>query len=1176
MVKFYTLLIALIGINYSVNSQCNVTITPSLNTVACSGTNVSLVALGSGATTAVLDNDFDNGTAGVGWSVSAAGQFNNPCDPSIDGGLYMWMGPTTAAPRSLETVPLDVSCGGQVCFWLDYSEQCLFGCSSPCEGPDWADEGVYFEYSIDGGNTWTTIDYFEPNQNGSLNSSSPGSGDYTAWAQYCYTIPTAAETTSTIFQWWQDGSSGNLYDHWGIDNVEINANNCSDIWYDWSHISGTTGPTGDSSTVTVFVDSDTTFVVAYTDGGSFNCTDTVNITFSGITLSSTTIDNTCHNSNGTCDGSATVSQVGGQATISYQWFNTNTGNIAGATTSTLSNACAGDYYVEVTDQFCTATEYVTINEPTAMSFTSTYIDESCGNNNGSITLAPTGGNGLVNYSLNTGTFQSSPSFTNLQAGSYSLTMQDVNSCTYSSNVSLINLPSPIFDSVHFINPTCDGNTDGSIEIFANGTAVTYSIDGGITYQNSNSFLNLDSGVYSIYINNANNCVVPCLVDTLVAPPPLTIVSAFTDVICNDSCDGSIDLSLSIGGVGALSYSIDSGATSNNSAIFNNLCAGIYFIQVSDTNNCIATFSDTINEPTQLSLTIQSTDPSCFGFSDGTVTLIPAGGTALNNYNISWMNGTSSAVTYYNNLSSGTYSFSVIDDNGCILDSLINIVDPVAITIDTVLVSPENCEGDCLGSVEINSPLAVGYSVQGAQTYFSLLPFFDSLCSGTYTIFVENSFGCQDSTIINVTSPPALVVVPQQDTTICIGGSAALFYPITGGIGTISYNWSNGYVGDTLAISPNTDTTIQVFGQDANGCNSDTSIVNIQLYSPLILNLNSDTAICFTDTLLIEALVTGGIGPNYTFNWNNSLSDTSFHSVVPDSSTTYILSVSDGCETPSVTDSFYVSLNPIPVPDFTVDQLSGCIPLDVQFSEQFSHSSGSCYWEFGDGGISNASDSTSHQYSTPGCWDVYLEYTDSLGCSRSITYNNYICSYGFPVPDFFYNPVNPTLTNNFVNFYNSSSPDGVNFLWEIDGNGSLGVFNQENIDFIFSSPSPEQYQICLTVSNAEGCESDTCKTISIKDNFIFYAPNAFTPDGDGKNDLFGPIVHGVDEYSFRMYIFNRWGELIYESYNENIKWDGTNLKDNKMASPGVYVWKVELYDEINNEAKSFIGNVNLVR
>ena len=166
-------------------------------------------------------------------------------------------------------------------------------------------------------------------------------------------------------------------------------------------------------------------------------------------------------------------------------------------------------------------------------------------------------------------------------------------------------------------------------------------------------------------------------------------------------------------------------------------------------------------------------------------------------------------------------------------------------------------------------------------------------------------------------------------------------------------------------------------------------------------------------------------------------------------------------------------------------------------------------------------------------------------------------------------------SNFINFYNSSSSDAVNFAWEIDSS-SVGFLNQENIDYTFPSPNPSQYEVCLTVSNIEGCESDTCKTISIKDNFIFYAPNAFTPDGDEKNDLFGPIVHGVDEYSYRMYIFNRWGELVYESYNENVKWDGTNLIDNKMSSPGVYVWKVELYDSINNEPKSFIGNVNLVR
>ena len=115
------------------HSQCNVTISSTAPAVLCSPGNINISANGTGAVTAVLDNDFDAGNAGVGWNVSPAGQFNNPCDPSIDGGTYMWMGNTTAAPRTLETVPLDVDCGGQICFYFDMAAQ---GDLSPCEGPD--------------------------------------------------------------------------------------------------------------------------------------------------------------------------------------------------------------------------------------------------------------------------------------------------------------------------------------------------------------------------------------------------------------------------------------------------------------------------------------------------------------------------------------------------------------------------------------------------------------------------------------------------------------------------------------------------------------------------------------------------------------------------------------------------------------------------------------------------------------------------------------------------------------------------------------------------------------------------------------------------------------------------------------------------------------------------------
>ena len=102
-------------------------------------------------------------------------------------------------------------------------------------------------------------------------------------------------------------STNTGYDHWGIDNVEINANNCGSIWYDWSHISGTSGPNGDPASTNVNINSDTTFYVNYTDGtGNFQCTDSISFIYNGFQVSSTSNNNSCNSLNGSCDGGASV------------------------------------------------------------------------------------------------------------------------------------------------------------------------------------------------------------------------------------------------------------------------------------------------------------------------------------------------------------------------------------------------------------------------------------------------------------------------------------------------------------------------------------------------------------------------------------------------------------------------------------------------------------------------------------------------------------------------------------------------------------------------------------------------------------------------------------------------------------------------------------------------------
>ena len=185
------LLFIIIIINYNYFSQCNVSISAGSNSIVC-GDTISLLATGYSGLP-VMSNDFNLGNAGTGWNTTTAATYTNPCGLG-NGSFYLWMGDQSPAPRSLSTVGYDLSCGGEVCFDLKFAIQ---SDPSPCEGPDQPNEGVDLMYSINNGLTWVSIFYFEPDQNGNLNAAYPNAGDYTAWTNYCFQIPPAAQTANT-------------------------------------------------------------------------------------------------------------------------------------------------------------------------------------------------------------------------------------------------------------------------------------------------------------------------------------------------------------------------------------------------------------------------------------------------------------------------------------------------------------------------------------------------------------------------------------------------------------------------------------------------------------------------------------------------------------------------------------------------------------------------------------------------------------------------------------------------------------------------------------------------------------------------------------------------------------------------------------------------------------------
>ncbi len=236
--------------------SCNINVTSNTSNI-CLGETAQIMANGN-ITSVEISNNFDDGTIGTGWSSSVAGDFSNPCGPGPDASTYFWMG-TNPAPRTLSTPTYDVSSGAVISF--DHKQAIQAG-GNPCEGPDLVDEGVYLQYSIDGGTSWVTIHYFYPY------FYTDGSTHLANWQTYNFDIPAAARTAATSFRFTQQEISSNSTDHWGLDNVSITSFN--PVTFSWDN------GLGIGTTQSVSPTSETTYTATISDGSN-SCSASVTI-----------------------------------------------------------------------------------------------------------------------------------------------------------------------------------------------------------------------------------------------------------------------------------------------------------------------------------------------------------------------------------------------------------------------------------------------------------------------------------------------------------------------------------------------------------------------------------------------------------------------------------------------------------------------------------------------------------------------------------------------------------------------------------------------------------------------------------------------------------------------------------------------------------------------------------
>lgn len=457
-------------------------------------------------------------------------------------------------------------------------------------------------------------------------------------------------------------------------------------------------------------------------------------------------------------------------------------------------------------------------------------------------------------------------------------------------------------------------------------------------------------------------------------------------------------------------------------------------------------------------------------------------------------------------------------------------------------------------------------------------------SNTYAYFVGTGT-CADTAYVTVLNPDSVLIANHtSDTTICIGGTAFLYANATGGTGTLSLTWDNALVGNgPHNETPTVGTTYQVFAQDTLGCTSATETINVTLFPAIVIDPIASDTVCSIapgNTTTLTANAIGGHGNGFTYAWfdgaNNPIGNTQSVTISPSTSPeTFTVYVGDDCSTPEDTMTvdiyWHTEIQHVFSANLTGDV---CIPVEVDFTNSTNVASvQNVLWDFGDGNTSNQTPTTQHTYSAAGSYDVSLTITSPEGCIKDSTITNMITTHGFPIANFSYSPVNPNTNNTEITFTNLSVDNDTNY-WSFT-NGDPLTSNNLNPIVIFPTDTAGTYPVQLIVANAAGCRDTTFgQFVKIDGVYFFYVPNSFSPDGDGLNEEFRAYGDAIDKNNFNMQIFDRWGELIFETNNMENGWDG-NFKG-KQVPNGTYIWKTRAKEKYTTIFHDNSGHLNLIR
>ncbi|MFN8285646.1 MAG: gliding motility-associated C-terminal domain-containing protein [Chitinophagales bacterium] len=927
---------------------------------------------------------------------------------------------------------------------------------------------------------------------------------------------------------------------------------------------------------------------------------------------------------GTPTGEIFISVSGGTAPYTYAWNN-------GANTEDVTGVAGGVYNVTVTDsKGCTAVGSATVNQPLQLFLNVALFNNQLCNGDSTGAIDVTANGGVPGYAYVWSNGSTNEDQANLPAGNYSVTVTDANGCSVSVSQTLTD-PALLTSSISGSNVLCYGTASGSANLTVNGGTAPYFFQWS-TFQATEDISGLAGGLYYVIITDANGCQQRDSVQ-INEPAPLVLSLNTTAITCFNSNDGAIDLTVS-GGAPTYTYAWSNGASTED---LSGLGGGTYVVTVTDANGCSATASTILVNPTAVQANYILKNPTCFGSTDGSIDMIPSGGTPA--YTYTWSNG--AATEDINGLGAGNFFVTITDSKGCTrIDSLV-LVEPAALTTSG-FIKHVTCAGNQDACVDIT---AYGGTLPYAFTW-SNGPSTEDICNvpgGNYFVTVTDAQNCSVASLYVVIEPQPLSVNVLSTNISCFGGSNGTVAAVpTGGTTPYEYLWNN-FVTDSFQVGLTAGKYV-VLLTDSNGCHTYDSAYVIEPSEIVLSGVVTDASCNNTSTGAIDLTVNGGVTP-YNFSWSNA-GITEDITNIPAGPYSVTVSDASGCLKNT---SFTVNQ---PQPIFTtmsyaepichggntgfidVEVAGGVLPYTYTWSTTPTQN-GSVAVNLSQGiytmtvvDAHNCSATVAATLNDPAEVTVALAKTDSKCYNTATGIVIATASGGFApyvyelsgivqASDTFYNVApgtyaveatdangctghasvvvaSPSVITVDLTAPQSVILQGMTTQLFANTNSNLPIINYfwspvDSIMYDFSNcgdpancanPYVKPFfttVFTVTVMNSDSCTASDTVAIIVETEARKFMPTAFTPNADGLNDRFEFDILGSTESEVA--IFDRWGERVYYNAHQPNGFSGTNgwdgTKGGKQVPGDTYVYQIKV-KYFDGRVEDVSGTITVMR